>query len=99
MYIMSFAIAVLIKTRVKTEKTDIINTSNFAEEILSISVGSIGAFLTVTAPANVTVTATKGDEIFTGVTNAEGTTTFEELSSGTWTVTITNGSQTATKTN
>jgi hypothetical protein len=84
--------------RVKTEKTDIIKTSNFAEEILSISVGSIGAFLTVTAPANVTVTATKDDEIFTGVTDSEGVATFEGLSSGTWTVTITNGSQTATKT-
>ena len=50
--------------------------------------GSSGGTLVVTAPAGVTVTATKGDKTYTRVVNAEGKATFRGLSSGTWMLSI-----------
>lgn len=55
-----------------------------------------GGVLVVTAPAGVTVTVSKDDKSYTK-TAAGGTATFKGLKTGTWTVTITDGSQTATQ--
>ena len=60
--------------------------------------GGTGGTLTVTAPANVTVTVSKDDKIKIKNSGMSGITIFKNLEAGTWTVTITNEKQTATKT-
>lgn len=60
--------------------------------------GTTGATLTVTAPAGVTVTAAKDGKSKTKAAGADGTAVFKGLSTGNWTVTITDGTKTATKT-
>ena len=59
--------------------------------------GGIGATLTVTAPAGCTVTVSKDGKAKTKVADSSGLAVFKGLSTGTWTVTITDGSQTSTK--
>ena len=60
--------------------------------------GTTGATLTVTAPAGATVTAAKDGKSKTKVTGADGRVVFKGLLTGDWTVTITDGTRTATKT-
>ena len=57
-----------------------------------------GGKLTVTAPAGVMVTVSKDGKTKTRVASADGVAVFQGLASGEWTVTITDGTQTATKT-
>jgi len=59
--------------------------------------GNWGA-LTVTAPAGVTVKVSKDGKTYTKTANADGQAVFKGLDTGTWTVTITDGVQTATRT-
>lgn len=59
--------------------------------------GGSGGTLTVTAPANVTVTVSKDGKTKTKVAGSDGIAVFKGLASGTWTVTISDGSQTAQK--
>ena len=59
--------------------------------------GSAGGTLTVTAPANVTVTVSKDGKTKTKNSGTSGVVVFKGLASGTWTLTITNGSQTSSK--
>lgn len=60
--------------------------------------GGTGAALTVTAPAGCTVTVSKDGKTKTRVAGADGVAVFKGLATGTWTVTITDGEQTAQKT-
>lgn len=60
--------------------------------------GMTGATLTVTAPAGVTVTAAKDGKSKTKAAGTDGRAVFKGLSTGDWTVTITDGTKTATKT-
>ena len=60
--------------------------------------GGTGATLTVTAPAGATVTVSKDGKTKTRVADSSGVAVFKGLATGTWTVTITNGEQTAQKT-
>lgn len=60
--------------------------------------GGTGASLTVTAPAEATVTVSKDGKVKTKAADSSGVAVFKGLSTGTWTVTITDGSQTAQKT-
>ena len=60
--------------------------------------GGTGATLTVTAPAGCTVTISKDGKTKTKVAGADGVAVFKGLETGTWTVTITDGGQTSTKT-
>lgn len=60
--------------------------------------GGTGAALTVTAPAGATVTVSKDGKSKTKVAGADGVAVFKGLATGDWTVTITDGSQTAQKT-
>lgn len=57
-----------------------------------------GGRLTVTAPAGSTVTVSKDGKTLTRVAGADGIVVFRGLETGTWTLTITNGSETASKT-
>lgn len=57
-----------------------------------------GATLTVTAPANVSVTISKSGNTKTKTSDSNGIAEFIGLDSGTWSVKISNGSQTASKT-
>lgn len=68
--------------------------------IINMSGGGIsGGKLTVTTPgAGITVTASKDGKTKTKVSGADGTAVFKGLESGTWTITMTDGSQTAQKT-
>lgn len=59
--------------------------------------GGVGAVLTVTAPADVTVSVSKDGKTKTKTANADGLAVFKGLATGTWTLTITDGSQTSTK--
>ena len=59
--------------------------------------GGSGGTLTVTAPANVTVTISKDGKTKTKNSGISGVVVFKGLASGTWTVTITDGSQTSSK--
>ena len=59
--------------------------------------GGSGGTLTVTAPANVTVTVSKDGKTKTKNSGTSGVVVFKGLSSGTWTVKITDGSQTSSK--
>lgn len=56
-----------------------------------------GATLVVSCPANVTVTVSKDDKSYTKNSGNLGSATFKGLDTGTWTVKIQSGSQTATK--
>lgn len=60
--------------------------------------GGTGGKLTVTAPANVTVTITKDGKAKTKNSGTSGVVVFKGLASGTWTVTITGDGKTAQKT-
>lgn len=60
--------------------------------------GGTGATLTITAPAGCTVTVSKDGKSKTKVAGADGVAVFKGLKSGEWTLTITSGSQTSTKT-
>lgn len=59
--------------------------------------GGAGGTLTVTAPANVTVTVSKDGKTKTKNSGTSGVVVFKGLASGTWTLTITDGSQTSSK--
>lgn len=59
--------------------------------------GGSGGTLTVTAPANVTVTVSKDGKTKTKNSGTNGVVVFKGLASGTWTLTITDGSQTSSK--
>lgn len=63
------------------------------------NLGGSGATLTVTTPAEgITVTVTKGELIYTKTTGADGTSVFSGLETGTWTIMISDGSNTETDT-
>ena len=60
--------------------------------------GGAGGTLTVTAPAGVTVTVSKDGKSYTKTADTSGVAVFKGLKSGQWTLTITDGEQTAQKT-
>lgn len=60
--------------------------------------GGVGATLTVTAPAGATVTVSKDGKEKTKTAGADGVAVFKGLSTGEWTVTITDGEQISAKT-
>lgn len=60
--------------------------------------GGSGGTLTVTAPVGVTITVSNGVKTKVKTADAEGKATFKGLATGTWMVTISNGSETATDT-
>lgn len=60
--------------------------------------GGTGASLTVTAPAGATVTVSKEGKSKTKAADFSGVAVFKGLGTGAWTVTITDGEQTAQKT-
>lgn len=60
--------------------------------------GGSGGTLTVTAPVGVTITVSNGVKTKVKTADAEGKATFKGLATGTWMVTISNGSETATAT-
>lgn len=60
--------------------------------------GGKGAAMTVTAPAGSTVTVSKDGKSKTKVAGSDGIVVFKGLQSGTWTLAITKGSETASKT-
>lgn len=60
--------------------------------------GGTGATLTVTAPAGVTVTVSKDGKSKTKVADSGGAAVFKGLSTGTWTVSITDGINTSSMT-
>lgn len=60
--------------------------------------GGTGATLTVTAPAGCTVTVSKDGKTKTKTAGTDGVAVFKGLKSGQWTLTITDGEQTAQKT-
>lgn len=57
-----------------------------------------GGTLVVSSPASVTVTLSNGVKTYTKVSDSSGQAVFKGLPTGTWTLTITNGAQTATQT-
>ena len=59
--------------------------------------GGSGGTLTVTAPAGVTVTVSKDGKSYTKTADTSGVAVFKGLKTGAWTVTITDGAQTATR--
>lgn len=59
--------------------------------------GGSGGTLTVTAPANVTVTVSKDGKTKTKNSGTSGVVVFKGLATGTWTLTIMDGSQTSSK--
>lgn len=59
--------------------------------------GGSGGVLTVTAPANVTVTVSKDGKSKIKNSGTSGVVVFKGLASGTWTLAITDGSQTSSK--
>ena len=59
--------------------------------------GGTVAALTVNAPAGATVTVSKDGKTYMKTADSSGVAVFKGLKSGTWTVTITDGSQTSTK--
>lgn len=60
--------------------------------------GGTGAALTVTAPAGATVTVSKDGKSKTKVADLDGVAVFKGLATGQWTLSITDGEQTAQKT-
>lgn len=83
--------------RVKTGGTEPLTLDQMAIEIQSLSVGD-GGTLTVNTLAGVTVTVSKDDKTFTKTADTEGTAVFKKLETGIWTVTISDGEQTSSKT-
>ena len=63
-----------------------------------INLGIGGSTLYVNAPAGVTVTATNGETTYTRTVDTDGLAIFESLAVGTWTVQITDGVDTSTRT-
>lgn len=59
--------------------------------------GSSGGTLTVAGVAGSTVTVSNADKSYTRTLDSTGKAIFKGLASGTWTVTMTNGTQTATR--
>lgn len=59
--------------------------------------GGTGGSLTVTAPVNVTVTVSKDGKTKTKNSGTSGVVVFKGLATGTWTLEITDGSQTSSK--
>lgn len=59
--------------------------------------GGVGGVLTVTAPSGVTVSVSKDGKVKTKTANAECLAVFKGLKTGTWQLTITDGSQVSTK--
>lgn len=59
--------------------------------------GGAGGILTVTAPAGVAVTVSNGEKSKAKISGVSGVVTFKGLKTGTWTVTISDGTQTASK--
>ncbi len=57
-----------------------------------------GGTLSVTGVAGSTVTVSNGDKSYTRTLDSDGKATFKGLASGTWTVTMTDGTETATET-
>ena len=57
--------------------------------------GGAGASLTVNAPAGATVTVSKDGKTKTKAADSSGVAVFRGLATGTWTVTITDGTQTS----
>lgn len=62
------------------------------------NMGGTGGTLTVTAPAGSTVTVSKDGKTLTRVAGADGIVVFRGLQSGTWMLSITDDTQTASKT-
>lgn len=60
--------------------------------------GGSGGTLVVTGVVGSTVTASKDGKTYSRTINSGGTATFKGLASGTWTVTMTNSTETATRT-
>lgn len=60
--------------------------------------GSSGATLTITGVAGATVTASKNGKTYTRTINNSGTAVFKGLSTGVWTVTMSGGGQSTTRT-
>ena len=60
--------------------------------------GGTGATLTITAPAGCTVTISRDGKAKTKTAGTDGLAVFKGLETGEWTVTITDGEQTAQKT-
>lgn len=65
--------------------------------IVNTGGGGTGASLTVNAPAGVTVTVSKDGKSKKKTANSSGIAVFKGLSTGEWTVTITDGEKTASK--
>lgn len=63
-----------------------------------INGGGSGGRLVVTAPEGATCSVSKGEETKTKIVDSSGMVTFRGLGSGTWTITISKDSQTATDT-
>lgn len=86
--------------RAKGETTEqLVFPGGFVAAIAGMETGKTGATLAVTTPAEgVTVTVAKGELSYTKTTGADGTAVFSGLETGTWTITISDGSQTATGT-
>ena len=61
------------------------------------STGKALGTLVVTAPVGVTATVSKDGKVYTKVVNEDGTAVFNGLTTGQWTVSIDNGSQTSTQ--
>ena len=81
--------------REKDGTADQIPVPDIAARILAIQ--TAGAMLTITAPAGATVTAAMGSESYTKVADSSGIAVFNGLSTGTWTITISDGVQTSSK--
>ena len=92
--------AVADAIRAKGETTEqLVFPDGFVAAIETMETGKTGATLTVTTPAEgITVTVTKGETSYTKTTGADGTSVFSGLETGTWTITISDGTQTATGT-
>lgn len=82
-------------TIVSNGKTRTIQTSEYFSEI-NFMFRSFAAYIHVTYPAGSTVTCSKSGTILTG--NTSGDYTFTVTSTGTWTVSCSSGSQSATNT-
>jgi len=90
-------IAIGDAVRTKTEKTDLIPVSKLADEILSISTGG-GYVLVVNTSAGASVTASKDNKTYSGTADSDGVAILQNLTEGTWTVNVTDGSISKTTT-
>lgn len=92
------AVADAIRTKGETTE-QLVFPGGFVAAIETMETGKTGATLTVTTPAEgITVTVAKGELSYTQTAGADYTATFTGLESGTWTIKISNGEQTATGT-